>query len=150
MQTTAAPLGLVPVGRLELTFDAPLVYQTHAGLRGFLRAATGGLTGPRVEATLADDGGEWLAFRPDGWIDTDARLMLATADGGHLYLRSRGLVRAAAGAFGEGRDPTTYPFRCSPWFEASPGPFDWLSRAVLIGIGTLSRQGSVIDLFEVT
>jgi hypothetical protein len=150
MQMTAAAPGLVPVGRLELAFDPPLVYRTHAGQRGFLRAASGGLTGPRVTATLADDGGEWMAFRPDGWIDSDARLMLATADGGHLYLRSRGLIQAAPDAFGDGDDAATaYPFRCTPWFEASPGPFDWLSRAVLLGIGTLSRQGSAIDLFEV-
>ncbi len=150
MQTTAAPPGLIPAGRLELAFDTPLAYRTHAGHRGFLRAASGRLTGARVEATVADDGGEWLAFRPGGWIDTDGRLMLATADGGHLYLRSRGLVQAVPGVFDNGEEAATaYPFRCTPWFEASPGALDWLARAVLIGIGTLSREGSAIDLFEV-
>ncbi len=152
MQMTVPP-ELLPVGRLELSFDRPLVYETHAGARGFLKAATGSLKGPRIDARLADDGGEWLVFRPDGLIETDARLMLATADGGHVYLRSRGLVQAtpeAVAAFREaGGTPADHAFRCSPWFEAQPGPHDWLSRAVFLGVGALSWRGLAIDIFEV-
>ena len=93
METTLPP-GLVHVGRLDLEYAPPLVYDTHAGRRGFLRAASGTLAGERIAASVADDGGDWLVFRPDGIIETDTRLMLAAEDGSHVYLRSRGLIRA--------------------------------------------------------
>ncbi len=154
METTLPP-GLVHVGRLDLEYAPPLVYDTHAGRRGFLRAASGTLAGERIAASVADDGGDWLVFRPDGIIETDTRLMLAAEDGSHVYLRSRGLIRAtpeACAAFGNGPADGAAEFsrRCAPWFEAPPGRHEWLAKAVFLAVGTFSWSVASIDLFEVS
>lgn len=148
------PPGLTHVGRLELTYDEALLYETHAGARGFSQAISGSLTGPRVTGKLADDGGDWLTFRSDGVIDTDSRVMIETGDGALLYMRSRGCIRATPEALakfraGDDTELSGFAYRCAPWFDAPPGDYEWLSQTLLVGIGTLSRRGSTLDLYEV-
>ena len=97
------PPGLTHVGRLELTYDEALLYETHAGARGFSQAISGSLTGPRVTGKLADDGGDWLTFRSDGVIDTDSRVMIETGDGALFFSSSEtSEVRVGAGLVRQG------------------------------------------------
>ena len=146
--------GLTHVGRLELTYDTPLLFDTHAGTRGFCKVVAGTLNGPRLNGRVADDGGDWLVFRSDGVIDTDSRMMIAAADGTMVYMRNRGCIRATPEAIAAFRDDpdgnlSGHYYRCTPYFDVPPGPLSWLSRTVLLGMGAISRRGSVIDLFEV-
>ena len=148
------PPELAAVGRLKLSYDTALLYDTHAGGRGFCKVVAGTISGPQLNGRVADDGGDWLVFRSDGVIDTDSRMMIAADDGTLLYMRSRGCIRATPEAVAAFRDDpdgdlALHYYRCAPYFDAPPGPHAWLSQTVLLGMGTLSRRGSVIDLFEV-
>lgn len=145
---------LVHIGRLALSYDAALLYDTQAGGRAFCKVTMGTVSGPRLNGRVVDDGGDWLVFRSDGTIDTDSRMMIAADDGTLLYMRSRGCIRAPSGAatgfHGDAqRDLAPHPYRCAPYFDAPPGPHAWLSQTLLLGTGTVSRQGCVLELFEV-
>lgn len=145
---------LVHIGRLALSYEAPLVYDTGAAGRAFCKVATGTIRGPRLNGRVVDDGGDWLVFRSDGTIDTDSRMMIAADDGTLLYMRSRGCIRtpsgAASGLGGDAQGDVAHPYRCAPYFDAPPGPHAWLSQTLLLGTGTVSRQGCVLELFEVS
>jgi len=136
---------------LEASFDLGLFHATLAGEKGFLRVGSGKVTGPRLQGTLASQAGDWPVLRPDGIVESDARYMIRAADGGQIYMRSRGYLRAAdLEAFRTG-SPVAGPlyYRCAPQLDASVGPHQWLTRSVFVGSGRLTREGVRIDIFEV-
>ncbi|MDB5704259.1 MAG: hypothetical protein JWN66_1375, partial [Sphingomonas bacterium] len=51
---------------------------------------------------------------------------------------------------GEPVDPAENYFRLSPVFETAPGPHDWLTRTVFIGLGEKQADHSIFDFFAVT
>jgi len=44
-------------------------------------------------------------------------------------------------------DPSSYYFRCAPTFETPPGPHDWLTRHVFVGVGARLETGNVIRYY---
>lgn len=135
---------------LEIDFDLGLLHETVAGEKGFLRASGGKVFGPRLDGVVADQAGDWPVLRPDGIVESDARYMIRAADGGQIYMRSRGYLRGDLGAFRAGLPPVgPLYYRCTPQFDASVGPHQWLAHSVFVGSGRLSREGARIDVFKV-
>jgi hypothetical protein len=135
---------------LEIAFDLGLFHETVAGEKGFLRSGGGRVFGPRLQGTVEEQAGDWPVLRPDGIVESDARYMIRSADGEHIYMRSRGYLRAGdVDAFRAGSSGSQLYYRCSPQFDPSVGPHQWLSRSVFVGSGTFDRQGARIDVFEV-
>jgi hypothetical protein len=147
-------LAVRPAFRLELTFEAPVVYDTMAGQRGFFRAVESRASGERFSGKVADDGGDWIVFRPDGVIETDSRMMLRADDGTLVYWRSRGVVRAKPeqlSDFKAGRpvDLSGAYYRSAPYFDAPVGKHDWLTKALFVASGSFTTRGSVLDVHEI-
>lgn len=143
-----------PAFRLELTYDRPVVYDTMAGQRAFFRAVGNEARGPRFSGKGADDGGDWIVFRPDGIIETDSRFMLQAEDGALVYWRARGVVRARPeqlADFRAGRpvDLSGAYYRSAPYFDAPVGPHDWLTKSLFVAAGSFSERGSVLDIHEI-
>jgi len=143
-----------PAFRIELDFDRTLRIGTLAGKRGFFRIAKGVVSGERLNGEVVDDGGDWIAFRPDGVVETDSRLVIRAADGTLIYLRSRGVLRVRPGQLAEyeangALDGGDGYYRTAPWFDTPVGPHDWLTKTLFVGTGRFSGSRSVIDIHEV-
>jgi hypothetical protein len=50
---------------------------------------------------------------------------------------------------GEVVDPTSYYFRINPLFETSAAKYDWINRAIAVGIGHRRADGPIYAVFEV-
>ena len=153
MTTTAAP-AMKHAFRLDLRFDRPLEFPSMSGERGFFRVVESSIDGERIKGAVADDGGDWIVFRPDGVVETESRMMIRTQDGVLVYLRSRGVIRArpeqlAAFKAGEGLDAGGAYYRAAPYFDAPVGPYDWLTKALFVGTGQFHGDRSSLDIYEV-
>jgi hypothetical protein len=156
------PMTGSPDVQLEYAFTITLEFgdiETLPDLtRGFARGALylkgGEVSGPRLNGrVLGGSGGDWAEFRPDGTVATDARYMIEADDGTHILMRNRGFLwgrtpdvmpRMREWMFGDGPqvDDAEFYLRAAPSFEVGPGPHDWLTRHVIVGIGSRQRLGN--------
>ncbi len=109
--------------------------------RGFVAIAGGSITGPLLNGeVVAGSGGDWPLFRCDGVVAFDARYLFRADDGALIHVVNRGFAHAppevqAKIDRGESVDPSDHYFRLAPTFETPPGPHDWLTRSILVGVG---------------
>ena len=149
---------LEPAFEIRLEFGGIDMLPTVTGGfgRGAVYIAEGVVTGPRLNGrVLGGSGGDWAEFRPDGTVATNARYMIEADDGTHILMRNRGFLwgrtpdvmdRIRAWMFEDGPpvDSSEFYLRAAPSFEVAPGPHDWLTRHILVGIGTRQRRGNTI------
>lgn len=138
--------------RLSLQYKEPCRYPSTTGHRAALNIVSGSAKGPRLDARVADDGGELMLIRPDGIIDLDSRMMLCASDGTMIYWRARGTVMAskdAARSFFETGNLPASTSQLSPYFDTPKGPHDWMTRSGFIALGTISSDSAEIDVFQV-
>ena len=143
-----------PAFRVELSFDAPVIFDTMAGQRAFFRVAQSRIEGDRFSGQVADDGGDWIVLRPDGVVETDSRMMIRAADGALVYWRSRGVIRARPEQLadlkaGKGLDAAGSYYRSAPYFDAPVGAHDWLTKSLFVASGSFNGRGSVLDVHEI-
>jgi len=123
--------------------------------RGFVSVLHGIVTGPLLQGeVVAGSGGDWPLIRSDGVIAFDARYLIRAEDGTLIQVFNRGFAHAAPEvqsrlARGEPIDPAENYFRLTPSFETAPGPHDWLTRTVFVGIGEKHPNHSTFDFFAV-
>ena len=150
---------------LEFAFECTLQLKPRVkleplpqgGSRLFVPVAGGEFSGPRLRGRALEGGGEWPHVRDDGVFCFDARYFLREDDGTVIYLQNRGYRHGPPEVMArlwrlDPDDPVgdhEYYFRCTPTFETPPGPHDWLSRSVLVGVGSRSRAGNLIRYFRV-
>jgi hypothetical protein len=139
--------------RLSLQYKPPLRYPSTTGNRAALNIASGTAKGPKLDAHVADDGGELILIRPDGILDLDSRMMLQAADGTMVYWRARGTIAAGADAaqsLFEAGDLSASKLQLSPYFDTPKGPYDWMTRSCFVAFGTIGSGSAQIDVFHVT
>ena len=139
--------------RLSLKFREPFRYPSTTGYRAALNIASGTAKGPKLDAHVADDGGELMVIRPDGILDWDSRMMLCAKDGAMIYLRARGHIMAGiegARTFFETGELSASKLQLSPYFDTPKGPHDWMTRSGFIALGTIGSGLADIDVFHVT
>jgi hypothetical protein len=97
------------------------------------------VSGPLLNGRLVDhSGADWPLVRPDGVVELNAHYMIETDDGVAIYINNRGYVHGPLRAPGQNMDEEpSIPayFRCTPYFRAPDGKYDWLNRTVMIGVG---------------
>jgi hypothetical protein len=133
---------------------------TGAG-RGAVYIDSGTIEGPRLNGEVVpSSGGDWALFRPDGVLATDARYMLQADDGtlilmhnkGYLWGRTPDVMPRIRDWIFRGGPPVAhseYYLRAFPTFEVEAGPYDWLMRHVIIGIGERTQGGNLIRYYAV-
>ncbi|WP_136636907.1 DUF3237 domain-containing protein [Pseudooceanicola onchidii] len=115
---------------------------------------TGGrFEGDRLRGRVLPVSGDWVSVHR-GHARIDVRLMMETDEGAAIYMAYQGVNTLNAShraqlAKGEPLDPASYYFRTTPYFEVKPGPYDWLTRVVAVGVGTRSAAGVSYEVFEV-
>jgi len=125
--------------RLEHVFDMRIFFgrrwvidPTAGGWKqGYTSVEVGEVEGPRLNGRLVDhSGADWPLVRPDGVVELNAHYMIEAEDGALIYIRNLGYVHGSADP-----DPAKRYFRCTPYFRAPQGKYDWLNRTVIVGAG---------------
>ncbi|MGI4880269.1 MAG: DUF3237 domain-containing protein [Janthinobacterium lividum] len=129
---------------IRINFDKRWLVGPVAGVLqyGYTSIGAGStVSGPLLNGRLVDhSGADWPMVRPDGVVELNAHYMIETDDGVPIYIRNLGYVHGPLRAAGAGADIPAY-FRCTPYFRAPDGKYDWLNRTVVVGIG--QRQPKV-------
>jgi hypothetical protein len=134
--------------RHELAFDirinfdkrwivGPIAGVLHHGYTSIGEGST--VSGPLLNGRLVDySGADWPVVRPDGVVELNAHYMIQTDDDVLIYINNRGYVhgplRTSQQAADEEPQIPRY-FRCTPYFRAPDGKYDWLNRTVIVGVG---------------
>ena len=96
---------------------------------GYTSVKSGTVSGPRLKGKVLDySGADWPVVRADGVVELNAHYILEADDGTPIYIRNMGYV------YGAKADRPGY-FRCTPYFRAPQGPYEWLNRTVIVGAG---------------
>lgn len=116
--------------------------------------AAGRFAGERLAGTVLAGGADWQTVRADGTVLLDARVVLRTHDEALIGMTYDGIRTAPAEvlqklAKGEPVDPHAYYFRIAARFTTSAAQYDWLNRAMAIGIGHRLPEGPVYSLHEI-
>jgi hypothetical protein len=141
----------VPRWNYDLTFFAALTInlrpeilgETADGYRISFFVDTGRVVGPRIDATVRRDGGDWMCVRRDGIGLIDVRITYELPDGalildragGFFDLGPDGYAKVAAGQF-----TGTLPFYATPTFLTSHPHWKWLNRCQGFGIGRVVME----------
>src|SRR5262249_34675481 len=96
-------------------------------------------------------GADWTLLRPDGVLELDLRITLATDDGALIHVTSFGIRHAAhdvmaALARGETVDPDTYYFRTTPRFETAAPKYAFLNRVLAVASGDRRPSGPIYTI----
>ncbi len=151
-----------PALRTDFVFEArvkvdkPLVIgQSAYGLRRVIPIAGGSFAGPGIKGTVVPGGADWQFVRPDGVIDVQAKYTLKTDDGTLIMVENRGMRHAPPAvmeriAKGEPVPASEYYFRTTAQFEAPAGSkYEWLNRAVFIGVAERQPDAAVLRFYQV-
>ena len=132
----------------EMTFreriEGPLGPTAGSPSRLVWKIAEASLDGPRIHATLAMAGTDWIRLGSDGVRRQDQRAQFVTDDGAVILLRyDTGLIRGDAAFLdalqrgAETRPDDQYMFMV-PQFEVGSERYDWLTRSLFIAQGRLA------------
>lgn len=156
--------------KLEFVFEIELEFTrtdhiedmpSGAG-RGAVYLDSGTIRGPKLQGrAVPNSGGDYALFRPDGVLAIDARYVLESHDGVTILIHNKGYIwgreadtmarfRAWVLEGGPPVPPEEYYFRLFPSFEAPKGPYEWLTRHAIIGIGRRKDGGNITRYYAVT
>lgn len=128
--------------------------RTSAGERRIVDIVGGTVAGPKLSGEVLPGGADWQIIRPDGSAVLDARYTIRAADGALIYVRNYGIRHGPpeilARIFsGEQVDPAHYYFRSSPVLETGAPQYAWLNNVIGVGSATRTRDGVVVDFYQV-
>ena len=138
------------LARFSVDLIAPIweLGKTSAlGKRRIIPITGGKFEGPSLKGEILNNGADWQVVTPEGTAIIDTRYLLKTADGALIYLQTKGLRYGPADvmaevAKGNPVDPDKYYFRLNMTFETADPRYDWLNRAM--GIGMAMRLGNAV------
>jgi hypothetical protein len=113
------------------------------------QVSTARLYGPRIEASLAAPGMDWIRLGPDGLRRQDLRVTLRTDDGETiLFSYDNGLIRADdtfTAALAQGRETAfgDHYMHMVARFDTGTGRYAWLTRSLFIGAGRLAGPRTI-------
>jgi Protein of unknown function (DUF3237) len=136
--------------------DKPLIVgQSSHGLRRVVPIMGGTFAGPSIKGRVVPGGADWQFVRPDGVLDVQAKYTLETSDGVLIMVENRGVRHASPAVMeritkGEMVPGSEYYFRTSAQFEAPLGSkYEWLNRAIFIGVAERHPDAAVIRFYKV-
>jgi hypothetical protein len=127
---------------------------TPDGLNITFYIASGEIRGPKINATLRTEGGDWMLVRRDGVGVADVRITYETDDGALLLSRYYGIFdlgpRGYERALSKQYDPVP-PLVVAPRFITSHPKWLWLNRLQCIGVGGVTMAQLLVrfDLYAI-
>ena len=118
--------------RAETLGPTPEGYRVNFFVKG------GRVIGPRINAVVRPEGGDWMAIRSDGIGMVDIRITYETTDGALIFEHAGGVFDLGPEGFAHvasGQLTGSPPFYATPaWSTAHPN-WTWLNRCQGFGIG---------------
>jgi hypothetical protein len=118
--------------RAEILGETPDGYRVNFFVKG------GCVVGPRINAVVRPEGGDWMAIRSDGIGMVDIRITYETSDGALIYEHAGGVFDLGPDGYAKvtaGQFTGSPPFYPTPsWTTAHPN-WKWLNRCQGFGIG---------------
>ncbi|HTE40117.1 MAG TPA: DUF3237 domain-containing protein [Steroidobacteraceae bacterium] len=140
----------------RVTVDKPLaIGQSSHGLRRVIPITGGTVSGPLLKGKVVSGGADWQFVRPDGVLEVQAKYTLQTDDGVLILVDNRGIRHASPAVMerltkGENVPASEYYFRTSAIFEAPLGSkYEWLNRAVFIGVAERQPDAAIIRFYRI-
>jgi hypothetical protein len=135
------------VGEALSLGTTPLAERRHVPLLG------GSVEGPELEGTILAGGSDWQWQRADGALEIEAHYIVATPDGAHVEVQSRGLRHGppevlAALARGEAVPADAYFFRTVVRFATGAPRWAALNRTLAIAVGRREARRVLLDLWR--
>jgi hypothetical protein len=150
------PLQAEFVFEARVQVAAPLVIgQSAHGLRRVVPITGGTFAGPAIKGKVVPGGADWQFVRPDGVLEVQAKYTLQTDDGALIMVENNGMRHASPTVMerltkGEMVPGSEYYFRTSARFEApNGGKYEWLNRAIFIGVAERHPDAAVIRFYRV-
>lgn len=124
--------------RMTINFRPEILGETPEGYRINFFAGNGRVTGPRIDAVIRRDGGDWMIIRRDGIGVLDVRMTYETADGALIFYRAGGVLDLGPGGYAKvaaGQFTGCPPLYATPTFMTAHPDWTWLNRCQGFGIG---------------
>ncbi len=118
------------------------------GTREYWEMTEGTITGPRITATVAMPGGDWMVYGTDDFGRPDVRVQFLTDDGALVLLHYTGLVQrspafvSAATNGGETRWDDQY-MRMAMTFDTGAERYAWLNQSLFVAQGRLAGPNEI-------
>lgn len=140
----------------RVTVDKPLVIgESSHGLRRVVPITGGTFAGPSIKGKVLPGGADWQYVRPDGVLEVLAKYTLQTDDGALIMITNTGMRHAPPAVMerltkGEMVPGSEYYFRTTASFEApAGGKYEWLNRAIFVGVAERHPDAAVIRFYKV-
>jgi hypothetical protein len=124
------------------------------GLHITFYIASGEIRGPRVNARIRGEGGDWMLVRRDGVGVADVRITYETDDGALLLSRYYGIFDLGPGGYDRALrneyDPVP-PLVLAPQFVTSHPNWLWLNRLQCLAVGRVTMADLLVrfDLYAI-
>jgi hypothetical protein len=124
------------------------------GLHITFYIASGEIHGPRLNAKIRGEGGDWMLVRRDGVGVADVRITYETDDGALLLSRYYGIFDLGPDgyerALREDYDPIP-PLVLAPQFTTSHPKWLWVNRLQCVGVGGVTMASLLVrfDLYAI-
>lgn len=125
------------------------------GERRFIPIEGGQVKGPLFTGRVLKGSGDWQVLRSDGVISLEARYIIESEDGVRISVTNRGLRVASPEVTtrmmkGEPVAPSEYYFRTAAELEAPVGSrYEWVNKAVFIGVAERKHNAAVVHFYQV-
>jgi hypothetical protein len=132
-----------------------IVGPSSHGLRRVVPITGGTFSGPNIKGKIVAGGADWQFVRPDGVLEVLAKYTLETDDGVLISVENRGMRHASPAVMerlnkGELVPGSEYYFRTVAQFEAPlGGKYEWLNRAMFVGVAERHPDAAVIRFYKV-
>lgn len=134
----------------RLDKNPEIIGETPEGLKVDWYITGGRVVGPRLNAVVRAEGGDWMTVRRDGIGDVNVRATLETHDGALISVRETGVFDLGENGyhrFLERQWPATPPLRTCPRFLTAHPGYLWLNRLECLGVG-LVRMAELLVCYD--
>ena len=131
----------IPGIELEYAFSVTITFAERIDFigprrgKGYVPPASGIISGPMLNGRVVPYSGADYAIFNDitQGIKVNTHYMMETDDGVWIYINNRGYLHRSPDP--DNPAQTRLYFRMTPIFEAPFGPYEWLSRTMILGTG---------------
>jgi hypothetical protein len=141
--------------RIGTTSPLPATKGSPFGERMYAAIVEGEIEGPRVRASLAAPGSDWMIVSGDGFFRPDVHVAFRTHDGEALLVRCCGLIEQTpafmtATTENAATDWDDQYMRLAMRFDIGAEQYRWLNTSLFIAKGRLIGTGKVeCEVFRV-
>jgi len=134
----------------RLKSEPEIIGETPEGLKVNWYMSGGVAVGPKLNATIRPEGGDWMTIRPDGIGILGIHATLETQEGALIYTTYSGVFELGEEGYQNFRHkkwPQAPLMRSTPRFLTEHPNYKWLNRLQCVGIGEV-RMSEFLVIYD--